>query len=123
MIKTIYDRYPKVYNEIAKWWYENNKNLYSSIWAKCFEDDLNVLCYCEIESFFDKNKIYISIIHNSEGTKNGWDQDELFYFDIDDDPDGYNDNVGPFDSRPEAQKEAILKACEILNERLQDEND
>lgn len=69
----------------------------------------------DLECFFDDNEIYISMRFNTA----------FFIYEIIESNPGefiVNDESEEFDSRTEATKSAILKACEILENELNNED-
>ena len=82
----------------------------SSIWVDVCsgrEKDLNLLCYCDLEKFFDDNGLEIEIYRND--FNNSWTfriTGQKFVI------------MPPEYSRQQAKEQAIYKAFEILEEKL-----
>lgn len=103
LTKKIHGDYPKVWEELREWFISKNSNLYKV--CPFQEEDLNTICYCELEDFFKENRIEIFIIKDFESN--------LYEYYFDD-----SVNYCCFGDRNEAKQAAILKACEIMNKEL-----
>lgn len=130
MIKTIYEKYPRVWEKLKERYGHNNLSedkypirigFYKAD-IIIYYNDKNCLIpfsmlYGLLEIFFDENGIYtdaglISLFGRIEFVPVVYEKDNLEI------NRGFTDGDQLYDNRLEAQKAAILKACEILNERL-----
>ena len=102
----IYEKYPKVWNRLVDFANQNDKFTHE-------------LCYCAIEKFFEDNGIIINISWclSAQRIKSG--RYELYDLNM---QRLYNATfVGA--NKDFAKYEAILKACEILEDKLNGERD
>jgi hypothetical protein len=125
--KEIKEKYPKGYMKFYKYrkeFFDNDKTHGNEDLGKLtkpfFESIINSYCYCDLETFFDENGIIILIIYCDYDEAKNY---QRFSFDIINKQTNnlLSDKNIYYDTRPEAQLEAVKKAFEILNQQLENE--
>lgn len=109
--KIIKEHYPKVYEKLINYFRAIN-DIYKICNFK--EKDLETLCHCELEDFFESQGIDIELnIHYNIYKK--WDYC-LFPEWLKDKTEYYILSEIAYSRKQDARENAVLKACEILEE-------
>jgi hypothetical protein len=108
MIELAKEKYPKVLHKLEEWWKKKNESLYEA--CPYQKEDLYTICYCELEDFFEEDGI---IIMTKFVRPNRW------WYKID--GNGFKLTLSSgieYETRSQARDAVVLKACEILEERI-----